>query len=41
MVGSGAFAKAFALAAVDVLEGVPRDLRWKRRKLKGINPAAR
>ncbi len=31
-------AKAAALAAVDVLEGAPRDLRWKRRKLKGIYP---
>jgi hypothetical protein len=33
-------AKAFALAAVDILEGRSRDLRWKRRKLKGIHPAA-
>lgn len=30
--------KALALAAVDVLEGAPRELRWKRRRLKGIYP---
>jgi hypothetical protein len=30
--------KALALAAVDVLEGASRDLRWKRRRLKGIYP---
>jgi hypothetical protein len=29
-----------ALAAVDILEGKSRDLHWKRRKLKGIHPAA-
>ena len=31
-------AKAVALAAVDILEGSSRDLRWKRRRLKGIYP---
>lgn len=31
-------AKAVALAAVEVIEGKPRDLKWKRRKLKGIYP---
>lgn len=34
-------AKAVSLAAVEVLEGAPRDLRWKRRKLKGIWPEKR
>jgi hypothetical protein len=29
---------ALARAAVEVIEGAPRDLRWKRRKLKGIYP---
>jgi hypothetical protein len=27
-----------AMAAVEILEGAPRPLRWKRRKLKGIYP---
>jgi len=31
-------AQASALAAVEVLEGVPRALKWKKRKLKGIYP---
>jgi hypothetical protein len=30
--------KALALATVDVLEDAPRELRWKRRRLKGIYP---
>lgn len=29
---------ALARAAIDVIEGTPRPLRWKRRKLKGIYP---
>ena len=32
------FSWALARAAVEVIEGVPRDLRWRRRKLKGIYP---
>jgi hypothetical protein len=36
--GSMLIGKALALAAVDVLEGASRDLRWKRRRLKGIYP---
>ena len=31
-------AKAVALAAIEVLEGTPRQPRWRRRKLKGIWP---
>jgi hypothetical protein len=31
-------AKAVALAAVEVLEGTPREHRWKQQKLKGIYP---
>lgn len=31
-------ARALSLATVDVLEGGSRELRWKRRKLKGIVP---
>ena len=31
-------ARAVSLAAVEVLEEAPRELRWKRRKLKGIWP---
>lgn len=30
--------KALALATIDVIEGQPRPLRWKRRRLKGIYP---
>ncbi len=33
-------ARAAALAAIEVLEGRPREPRWKRRKLKGIYPGA-
>ena len=29
---------ALAMAAVEVVESRPRQLRWKRRKLKGIHP---
>jgi len=29
---------ALARAAVEVIEGAPRDLRWKRRRLQGIYP---
>jgi hypothetical protein len=29
---------AVAMAAVEVIEGTERPLRWKRRKLKGIYP---
>lgn len=29
---------AIAMAAVEVIEGEARPLRWKRRKLKGIYP---
>ena len=29
---------ACAMAAVEVVEGRKRDLKWKRRKLKGIYP---
>jgi hypothetical protein len=32
------FAWALAMAAVEVLEGTQRPLRWKRRRLKGIYP---
>jgi hypothetical protein len=31
-------AEALSRAAVEVIEGAPRTLRWKRRKLKGIYP---
>ena len=31
-------AEALARAAVEVIEGAARPLRWKRRKLKGIYP---
>jgi hypothetical protein len=31
-------AEALSRAAVEVIEGTPRPLRWKRRKLKGIYP---
>jgi hypothetical protein len=31
-------AEALARAAVEIVEGAPRPLRWKRRKLKGIYP---
>ena len=31
-------AEALSRAAVEVIEGGPRPLRWKRRKLKGIYP---
>ena len=31
-------AKALSLAAVEVVEGEARPLRWRRRKLKGIYP---
>ena len=31
---------AIAMAAVEVIEGQARPLRWKRRKLKGIYPGA-
>ncbi len=31
-------AKALSRAAVEIFEGAPRPLRWKRRKLKGIYP---
>lgn len=31
-------AEALSRAAVEVMEGEPRPLRWKRRKLKGIYP---
>jgi hypothetical protein len=31
-------AEALARAAVEIVEGTPRPLRWKRRKLKGIYP---
>ena len=31
---------ALSKAAVEVVEGNPRDLRWKRRKLKGVWPDA-
>jgi hypothetical protein len=29
---------ALARAAVEIIEGEPRELRWRRRKLKGIYP---
>lgn len=32
------FSWALAMAAVEVVEGRARPLRWKRRKLKGIYP---
>jgi hypothetical protein len=32
------FAEALSRAAVEVVEGRARPLRWKRRKLKGIYP---
>jgi len=32
--GASLLSKALALAAVEILEGHSRDLRWKRRKLK-------
>jgi hypothetical protein len=35
---SPVLAEALARAAVEVIEGAPRPLRWKRRKLKGIYP---
>jgi len=35
---SGLIAKAVTLAAIEVLEGTPRQPQWKRRKLKGIWP---
>jgi hypothetical protein len=31
-------AEALSRAAVEIIEGAPRPLRWKRRKLKGIYP---
>jgi len=31
-------AEALSRAAVEIIEGGPRPLRWKRRKLKGIYP---
>ncbi len=31
-------AEALSRAAVEIVEGAPRPLRWKRRKLKGIYP---
>ena len=31
-------AEALSRAAIEVIEGSPRPLRWKRRKLKGIYP---
>jgi hypothetical protein len=31
-------AEALTRAAVEIVEGMPRPLRWKRRKLKGIYP---
>ena len=34
------FAEALSRAAVEVIEGRPRRLRWRRRKLKGIYPGA-
>ena len=37
-VQSTLLAKALALAAVEVLEGEPRELRRKRRRLKGVWP---
>ena len=36
--GSMLLSKALALATIDVIEGQPRPLRWKRRRLKGISP---
>ncbi len=33
-------ARAVALAAIEFLEGRPREPKWKRRKLKGIYPGA-
>jgi hypothetical protein len=39
--GSGAsplIAWTLAMAAVEIVEGAGRPLRWKRRKLKGIYP---
>jgi len=32
------FAKAVTLATIELLEGRPREPKWKRRKLKGIYP---
>ena len=34
--GEKLLAKALALAAVEFFEGAPRNLHWKRRKLKGV-----
>ena len=31
-------AEALSRAAVEIIEGAPRALRWKRRKLRGIYP---
>lgn len=36
--GSPLIAWALAMAAIEVMEGAGRPLRWKRRKLKGIYP---
>ena len=35
---SGLLALAVVRAAIAVLEGAPREPRWKRRRLKGIYP---
>jgi hypothetical protein len=32
-------AEALSRSAVEIIEGAPRPLRWKRRKLKGIHPS--
>jgi hypothetical protein len=32
------WATALVLAAIEILEGAPREPRWKRRRLKGIYP---
>ena len=37
---AGLIPKAVALATIEVIEGAPRELRWKRRKTKGIYPDA-
>jgi len=37
-VPNGLLAAALVRAAIEVLEGVAREPRWKRRRLKGIYP---